>query len=68
MFYEYTHLGSVDYLKLESGRNFCFPPHLHRCFEIIVLLSGEMTVTVDQIITRLSLQLVCRVRLLFPDM
>ena len=48
MFYEYTHLGSVDYLKLESGRNFCFPPHLHRCFEIIVLLSGEMTVTVDQ--------------------
>ena len=26
MFYEYTHLGSVDYLKLESGRNFAFRP------------------------------------------
>lgn len=48
MFYQYTHLGSVDYLKLEKGRNFSFPPHLHRCYEIIVLLSGEMTVTVDQ--------------------
>lgn len=48
MFYQYNHLGSVDYLKLERNCNFSFPPHLHRCFEIIVLLSGKMTVTVNE--------------------
>lgn len=48
MFYEFKHLGSPDYLKMESGTNFNFPTHLHQCFEIIVLRSGEMTVTVDE--------------------
>lgn len=47
MFYEYNHLGSPDYLKLEHNYNFSFPPHLHQCFEIIVLLSGQMRITVD---------------------
>ena len=47
MFYEYNHLGSPDYLKLEHDYNFNFPPHLHHCFELITLLSGEMRVTVD---------------------
>lgn len=47
MFYEYNHLGSPDYLKLEHNCNFSFPPHLHQCFELITLLSGEMRVTVD---------------------
>ena len=62
MFYEHIHLGSVDYLKLERNRNFSFPPHLHRCFEIIVLLSGEMTVTVDEKpfrLTRGDAMLIC---------
>lgn len=48
MFYEFKHPGSPDYLKIERGTNFNFPAHLHQCFEIIVLRSGEMTVTVDQ--------------------
>ncbi len=47
MFYQVHHLGSPDYLKLESGQNFSFPPHLHQCFELILLRSGEMEVTVD---------------------
>ncbi|MBQ8893511.1 MAG: AraC family transcriptional regulator [Clostridia bacterium] len=47
MFYQFTHLGSPDYLKIERGQNFNFPPHLHQCFEVITLLSGEMEVTVD---------------------
>lgn len=47
MFYQYNHLGSPDYLKIEKGENFSFPPHLHQCFEIIVVLSGKMDVTVD---------------------
>lgn len=47
MFYQFNHLGSPDYLKVERGKNFSFPLHLHQCFEVIVILSGEMTVTVD---------------------
>lgn len=47
MFYEFKHLGSPDYLKIERGENFSFPLHLHQCFEIIILLSGEMEITVD---------------------
>ena len=46
MFYQYNHLGSPDYLKVERGLNFSFPSHLHQCFEIIVVRSGRMQVTV----------------------
>lgn len=48
MFYEFNHLGSPDYLKIERNCNFSFPPHLHQCFECIVLLSGSMKVNVDK--------------------
>ncbi len=47
MFYQYNHLGSPDYIKVERGENFSFPPHLHQCFEIIIILSGEMKIKVD---------------------
>ncbi len=47
MFYQYNHLGSPDYLKFERNKNFSFPLHLHQCFEIIVILSGRMKITVD---------------------
>ena len=47
MFYEVSHLGSPDYIKIERGENFNFPPHLHSCFEIIIILSGQMTITID---------------------
>ena len=47
MFYEYNHLGSPDYLKIEKNNNFSFPSHLHQCFEIIIILSGEMNITID---------------------
>ncbi len=47
MLYQFNHLGSSDYIKLESGENFSFQPHLHHCFEIITILSGEMVIYVD---------------------
>lgn len=47
MFYQLHHLASADYFKIEREKNFSFPPHLHQCFELIILLSGEMQVTVD---------------------
>lgn len=47
MFYQFNHLGSPDYLKIEKNQDFSFPLHLHQCFEIIALLSGEMRIAVD---------------------
>jgi len=47
MFYQYHHLGSPDYLKIEKGKDLSFPLHLHQCFEIIIILSGQMKVSVD---------------------
>ena len=48
MFYEYARLNSPDYLAIEEGTNFNYPEHLHICFEIIIILSGQMEVTVDK--------------------
>ena len=47
MFYQYNHLGSPNYLKIEKNRDFNFPPHLHQCYEVIAILEGEMRITVD---------------------
>ena len=47
MFYQSNHIDSPDYTKFERGTDFSFPPHLHQCFEVIVVLSGEMKITVD---------------------
>lgn len=47
MFYQLSHIAASDYFKKEYGENFCYPPHLHQCFEIIIVLSGEMSVTID---------------------
>ncbi len=47
MFYEFNHLGSPDYLKIHKGANLNFKSHLHQCFEIIIILSGDMQITVD---------------------
>ena len=47
MFYEFKHIGSSDYFVKEYGEDFSFPPHMHLCFELIVVLDGEMKVAVD---------------------
>lgn len=47
MFYQRQHPATPDYLHIHHGVNFSFPPHMHECFEIISLVSGEMHVTVD---------------------
>lgn len=46
MFYQLHHLGSSEYFRRETGENFSFSPHLHQCFELIVLLSGSMEVSI----------------------
>lgn len=47
MFYEYNRIDSPDYFTIEEGTNFSFPEHLHVCFELITILSGEMQVKID---------------------
>jgi AraC-like DNA-binding protein len=54
MFYEHEHFGTADYFKREDGKNFTFPLHLHNSFEFITVISGEMTVTVDDKIYELK--------------
>ena len=47
MLYQSTHTATSDYMKIEEGCNFSFPSHMHQCFEIIIILQGEMHITVD---------------------
>ena len=54
MLYQLNHIGSLDYCKREYGKNFNFPPHMHQCFEFVTILSGEMTVTVENSKYKLS--------------
>lgn len=47
-FYELKHEIGADYFTVERRQNFSFPLHMHRCFEIILLLEGSMIVTVEK--------------------
>ena len=47
-FYELKHEIGADYFTVERNHDFSFPLHMHRCFEIILLLDGSMTVTVEK--------------------
>ena len=46
MFYEGKHFGVSEHFCKESGENFNFPTHMHRSFEFITILDGEMTVSI----------------------
>lgn len=47
MFYQNKHFGTAEYFIKEYGENFSFPVHLHNSFEFITIISGEMTVRID---------------------
>lgn len=46
-FYEDKHDFDANYLFWGEGKDFNFPMHVHRCPEIITLLSGEMVAMVE---------------------
>ncbi len=46
MFYELDHPIVSDYFFVGMGRDFNFPAHIHHCYEIVFVTSGEMIVTV----------------------
>ena len=47
MLYESFHLGLPDYIKIIRPTYHKILPHLHQCFEIIIAMEGEMTITID---------------------
>lgn len=54
MIYQAQHSLNCDYYKVEHSRNSGFPSHLHTSFEFIVILDGEMWVTVNHTQYRLT--------------
>lgn len=46
-FYELKHEISADYFTVERNSNFSFPLHMHRCYEIILLIEGSMTIILE---------------------
>ncbi|MBQ8836682.1 MAG: helix-turn-helix transcriptional regulator [Clostridia bacterium] len=46
MFYQFEHFGRGEHFCKETGENFSFPIHMHNSFELIIILSGSMDVTV----------------------
>ncbi len=47
-FYELKHDIGADYFTVEEDRDFSFPMHMHRCYEIILLGEGAMKVRIEQ--------------------
>ena len=47
MFYQHHHIVSSEYFKKEHGENFSYPPHMHQCFELAIVLDGEMTFNIN---------------------
>lgn len=64
MFYETKHLSNSGLPIFERNSEFSFPPHIHSCFEIIVVMSGRMRVTVGTESRVLSKN---EAALIFPD-
>ncbi len=52
-FYEAKHRLDAAYFEIESGENITFPPHVHRCYEVILGLEGELELTIDGTVSRL---------------
>ena len=54
MFYQHEHIGVPEYIAVEKNNNFSFPPHIHQCFEIIILREGQMDITIDDTLYKLE--------------
>lgn len=47
-FYELKHDIGAEYFTVEQGTDLSYPPHMHRCYEIILLREGAMRVRIEQ--------------------
>lgn len=48
VFYEIKHGMGADYFAIERKQDFSYPLHMHRCYEAVMLLEGEMTVRIEK--------------------
>lgn len=48
MFYELKHSATTDYFMKANGKNYEFPAHIQECFELIVVTSGELNITLNK--------------------
>ena len=53
MFYQFDHFGTSEYFFKDYESNYSFPLHMHRSFEFLAVLEGEMEVTVDKKVYKL---------------
>ena len=47
MIYQFQHFGISESFSKEYNENFNFPVHLHESFEFVTILSGKMTIVID---------------------
>ena len=48
VFYEIEHGVSSNHFLLERNTNHSFPLHMHRCYEMVLMLEGEMKMQIDK--------------------
>lgn len=46
MFHQVAYSTNYDFHRVENNRNFSFPSHVHSCYEVLFVTSGEMEVVV----------------------
>lgn len=49
MFYEIEHDIGMNHFRYMKKTNMSFPLHMHRCYEMMLMLDGEMTIQIDNI-------------------
>lgn len=48
VFYELEHGVSTNHFLFERNTNHSFPLHMHRCYEMVLMLDGEMSMQIDK--------------------
>ena len=48
IFYELRHGAVTNHFIIERNTNHGFPLHMHRCYEMVLMLDGEMKIQIDE--------------------
>ncbi len=49
VFYEVKHSVDTNHFLFELNTDHSFPLHMHRCYEMVLMLDGEMTMQIDNV-------------------
>lgn len=53
-FFETKHGTGSNHFLFERNTDHSFPLHMHRCYEMVLMLEGEMTMEIDKTVFRLA--------------